>query len=104
MEIINSRNTDKSIVNFIERIKATLLNLSPQELSKSIRSTKSQDEAMFLFWALDYLDQHQFAGFKVLYLGPSQSLITSHQSLFFMNYLPHVLLGVEFLLDRQGYE
>jgi len=42
-----------------ERIKVTLLNQSPQELSKFIRSTKSQDEAMFLFWALDYLDQHQ---------------------------------------------
>ena len=42
-----------------ERIKVTLLNQSPQELSKFIRSKKSQDEVMFLFWALDYLDQHQ---------------------------------------------
>ncbi|MHA2245797.1 MAG: hypothetical protein ACXADY_12600 [Candidatus Hodarchaeales archaeon] len=42
-----------------ERIKVALLNQSPQELSKFIRSTKTQDEAMFLFWALDYLDQHQ---------------------------------------------
>lgn len=40
------------------QIKALLLIKSSQELSKFIRSDKSQDEAMFLFWALDYLEQH----------------------------------------------
>lgn len=42
-----------------ERIKVRLLNTSPKELTEFIRSTKSQEEAMFLYWALDYLDQHQ---------------------------------------------
>lgn len=40
------------------QIKAILLTISPQELANFIRSDKSQDEAMFLFWALDYLEQH----------------------------------------------
>jgi hypothetical protein len=44
-------------VNF-NQIKVLLLTKSPQELSKFIRSDKSQDEAMFLFWALDYLEHH----------------------------------------------
>ncbi len=41
-----------------EKIKALILNKSPQELTKYIQSKKLQTEAMFLFWALDYLDQH----------------------------------------------
>ncbi len=49
---------EKKKVDF-ENIKAMLLNKSSLELSNIIRSTKYQDEAMFLFWALDYLNQHQ---------------------------------------------
>ena len=48
----------KTKVDF-ERVKQVLLKKSSQELTEFIRSEKSQDEAMFLFWALDYLDQHQ---------------------------------------------
>ncbi|UCG90595.1 MAG: hypothetical protein JSU57_02370, partial [Candidatus Heimdallarchaeota archaeon] len=44
-------------VNF-EQVKAVLLNKNPQDLEKYIRSEKFQLEAMFLFWALDYLNQH----------------------------------------------
>ncbi|MFX1537817.1 MAG: hypothetical protein ACFFDI_26805 [Promethearchaeota archaeon] len=40
------------------QIKALLLTNGPQEISQFVRSEKSQDEAMFLFWALDYLEQH----------------------------------------------
>ncbi|MFX1505701.1 MAG: hypothetical protein ACFFDC_06255 [Promethearchaeota archaeon] len=40
------------------QIKVLLLTKTPQEISEFIRSEKSQDEAMFLFWALDYLEQH----------------------------------------------
>lgn len=40
------------------QIKAILLTKSPQEISKFIRSDESQDEAMFIFWALDYLEHH----------------------------------------------
>ncbi len=42
-----------------KQVKITLLKKSSEELSEFIRSAHSQDEAMFLFWALDYLDQHQ---------------------------------------------
>ncbi len=48
----------KTKVDF-EHVKITLLKKSSEELSEFIRSANSQDEAMFLFWALDYLDQHQ---------------------------------------------
>lgn len=41
-----------------EQIKAVLLNKSPEELKEFICSEKTQVDAMFLFWALDYLDQH----------------------------------------------
>lgn len=44
-------------VNF-DQIKALLLNKSPEDISKFIHSNESQEEAMFLFWALDYLNQH----------------------------------------------
>ncbi len=44
-------------VNF-DQIKTLLLTKTPQEISKFIRSEKSQEEAMFLFWAIDYLEQH----------------------------------------------
>ena len=44
-------------VNF-DQIKVLLLTESPQEISKFIRSEESQEEAMFLFWAIDYLEQH----------------------------------------------
>jgi hypothetical protein len=40
------------------QIKGFLLTKSPKEISKFIRSEESQDEAMFLYWALDYLEQH----------------------------------------------
>ncbi|MFW9904992.1 MAG: hypothetical protein ACFFFH_11710 [Candidatus Thorarchaeota archaeon] len=40
------------------QIKALLLTKGPQEISEFIRSEESQDKAMFLFWALDYLEQH----------------------------------------------
>lgn len=41
-----------------DQVKVLLLTKSPQEISEFIRSEESQDEAMFLFWALDYLEQH----------------------------------------------
>ncbi|MFX1282831.1 MAG: hypothetical protein ACFFB5_04215 [Promethearchaeota archaeon] len=41
-----------------EQVKALLLNEKPEDLANFIRSTKFQLEAMFLFWALDYLDHH----------------------------------------------
>ncbi|UCE14842.1 MAG: hypothetical protein JSV04_06580 [Candidatus Heimdallarchaeota archaeon] len=41
-----------------EQIKGILLNKSPEELKEFICSETSQVDAMFLFWALDYLDQH----------------------------------------------
>ncbi|UCG04302.1 MAG: hypothetical protein JSW11_10010 [Candidatus Heimdallarchaeota archaeon] len=41
-----------------DQIKLLLLTRSPQDISEFIRSKQSEEEAMFLFWALDYLEQH----------------------------------------------
>ncbi|MFX0122617.1 MAG: hypothetical protein ACFFAE_03210 [Candidatus Hodarchaeota archaeon] len=53
------RNILARIKVSFDKIKAMLLNKDPEEISKFIRSNESQEEAMFLFWALDYLTQHE---------------------------------------------
>ncbi|MFX0013785.1 MAG: hypothetical protein ACFFB2_03395 [Promethearchaeota archaeon] len=97
-----------------EKIKALLLSATPEELSKFIRSDKSQDEAMFLFWALDFLDQRletipfkskQFLNKNRDFLSQTQEVIFNESLEFSLkSYSPGFVLGtLEFgIRDREA--
>ncbi|MHA2225171.1 MAG: hypothetical protein ACXAC8_08195 [Candidatus Hodarchaeales archaeon] len=84
----------KKEVDF-EHIKSILLNKSAKEMDEFIRSPEKfvQEEAMFLFWALDFLDQHKGKDitYSASHLENNRQILMNAQKTIFEEELSHCL-------------